>query len=190
MSISYEQITAVNQNLPRMDIKGKNYSMVSARIQGFRSLFPTGTITTDIIQMNEDMVVMKATVMDEEGRVLATGTAFEEKGASFINRTSYLENAETSAVGRALGFLGIGSEEQMCSADELANALKNQNSSGREDAQVRAEIMRIVSKYPDRDLSRKICERYLVGSVTELSVSDAKKCLRDLKKTVKDYEAA
>lgn len=186
--ISYENIASVNMNLPKVDVKGKGYSMVNSRVQAFRKLCPEGSIVTDIISMTEDMVVMKATVSDETGRVLATGTAFEMKASSFINKTSYIENCETSAVGRALGMLGIGSEENMASAEELVNAIKNQGST--DDPKVRAEILRIVGQYPERELSRKICERYRVISINELSVEDARRCLRDLKKTVKEFEVA
>lgn len=191
MNLNYESIAALNQELPRVDVKGKNYSMVSARVQAFRKLIPDGAITTEVISMDADRVVMRAAVTDAAGRILATGTAFEERGSSFINKTSFIENCETSAVGRALGFLGIGSEEQMCSADELVNALKNQTQTAtKEEAQVRAAIMEIINSFPERELSRKVCERYKVGSVTELSPVDARKCLKDLKRTVKDFEAA
>lgn len=189
MNLNYESIAALNQELPRVDVKGKNYSMVSARVQAFRKLIPDGAITTEVISMDADRVVMRAAVTDAAGRILATGTAFEERGSSFINKTSFIENCETSAVGRALGFLGIGSEEQMCSADELVNALKNQTAT-KEEAQVRAAIMEIINSFPERELSRKVCERYKVGAVTELSPGDARKCLKDLKRTVKEFEAA
>ena len=185
---TYENIIDANAILPRIDIKGKRYTVVSSRIQAFRKLIPDGSISTEILSMDEDTVVMRATIMDETGRVLATGTAFEEKGSSFINRTSFVENAETSAVGRALGMLGIGSDESLCSAEELVNAIKNQG--GSDEPKVRAEILRIVGQYPERELSRKICERYKVGQIGELSAEDAKRCLRDLKKTVKEFEAA
>ena len=95
--ISYENIASVNKNLPKVDVKGKSYSMVNSRVQAFRKLCPEGSIVTEIISMTEDMVVMKATVSDETGRVLATGTAFEMKASSFINKTSYIENCETSS---------------------------------------------------------------------------------------------
>ncbi len=188
--VTYEQIAAINQELPRVDVKGKNYSMVSARVQAFRKLCPEGAITTEILSIDGERVVMRATITDESGRVLSTGTAFEEKGASFINKTSFVENCETSAVGRALGLLGIGSEEQMCSADELVNAIMNQGTDTRSEAQTRAAIMAFINKYPERELSRKICERYKVGKVAELSAEDARRCLKDLKKTVKEFDAA
>ena len=65
---------------------------------------------------------MKATVIDGVGRILAIGHAREEKEASFINKSSYIENCETSAVGRALGFIGIGAVEQIASVEEMKKA--------------------------------------------------------------------
>ena len=185
---TYDGIRDINAELPQIDIKGKRYTVVSSRIQAFRKLIPEGSISTEVISITDEMVIMRAIISDETGRILATGTAFENKNASFINKTSYIENCETSAVGRALGMLGIGSDESLCSADELANALRNQG--GQDEPKVRAEILRIVNQFPERELSRKICERYRVNGINDLSPEDAKRCLKDLKKTVKDFEAA
>ena len=190
--VTYEAIREANGRLPRMDIKGKKYSTVAVRLQAFREMCAGGAITTEILHFDSETVLIRATVTDESGRVLATGTACEDRGSSFINKTSYVENAETSAIGRALAVIGIGSDEQMCSADELANALKNQDRQAeRQDSmKVRAEILRIVGQYPERELFRKICERYKVSQINDLSAEDARRCLRDLKKTVKEFEAA
>ena len=59
-------------------------------------------------------------------RKCATGHAHEDRNSSSINKTSYIENCETSAIGRALGALGIGSDEFISSAEELNNALEAQ----------------------------------------------------------------
>ncbi len=71
---------------------------------------------------------MKAAVYDN-GSLLATGHAYEKETSSFINKTSFIENCETSAVGRALGMLGIGIDTSVCSAEELQNAIDNQRNS-------------------------------------------------------------
>ena len=73
------------------------------------------------------MCVMKAIAKNDDGRVLGTGTAYEMEGSSFINGTSYIENCETSAVGRCLGMLGIGSETSVSSAEEVGNAILQQD---------------------------------------------------------------
>ena len=126
MSITYEQLKAVNDTINKIDVKGKGYAQVNDRVKAFRQICPMGTIETEIIALENGVVTMKATVMDEEGHVLGTGLAQEKESSSYINKTSYIENCETSAVGRALGFAGIGVDGSMCSAEELVNALNNQ----------------------------------------------------------------
>jgi len=114
-----------------INIKGKNYVTVNERVKAFRSekAFDGMSITTDVNTLTDDVCVMCARVLDKDGRVLATGWAREVRldGASMVNKTSYVENCETSAVGRALGFLGIGIDESICSAQELQYALQTQN---------------------------------------------------------------
>lgn len=123
---TYEDLLKVNATLKTLDVKGKEYAPVTERIKAFRTLYPEGTITTELISNQNGVCVFRATVLTDEGRVLGTGTAQENQNASFINKTSYIENCETSAVGRALGMAGIGIDGSMCSADELLNALKAQ----------------------------------------------------------------
>ena len=103
----------------------KHYVMVNERVIAFRKVFPEGTISTEIIEDNGERVTVKAWVYDDD-RLLATGHAYELKQSSYINQTSYIENAETSAVGRALGFLGFGVDDSLGSAEELANAITGQ----------------------------------------------------------------
>lgn len=123
--ITSDDLRRVNDALDKIPFKNKGYVMVNKRVQAFRDLCPNGTIKTDIIKFEGDFVYMRAEVWDGD-TLLATGTAFENKNASYINKTSYIENCETSAVGRALGFLGIGNDDSMASAEELANALLQQ----------------------------------------------------------------
>lgn len=124
--MEWKDIKRVNEGLQGIDVKGKNYVEVNKRVMGFRELEPNGTITTDIVSCENGVVVMKATVLDGEGKVLGTGYAYEKESSSFINKTSYIENCETSAVGRALGFCGIGVDNSIASAEEVANAIKQQ----------------------------------------------------------------
>jgi hypothetical protein len=106
-------------------IHGKEYKTVALRIQEFREKHPDFTIQTELVEANDMLVVMKATI-SMGPQVIATGYAEEVRTASKINRTSALENAETSAVGRALAFFGLGGSE-IASADEVANAISQQN---------------------------------------------------------------
>lgn len=123
--IDYKALQAANEGIKTVDIKGKKYVMVNERVKGFRKALPGGTIATEILQDDDEKVVMIARVYDGDN-LLSTGTAFEYKSSSYINKTSYIENCETSAVGRALGFLGIGIDDSMGSADEIANAITQQ----------------------------------------------------------------
>ena len=84
------------------------------------------SIHTELIKLEAGIVVVKAILDTERGTY--TGHAMEEIGSSQINKTSALENCETSAVGRALGFAGYGSVESIASGDEVAHAIKQQES--------------------------------------------------------------
>lgn len=111
-----------------VDIHGKQYFTVGKRVQMFREKYPAWSLTTEIVHRDSELVVMKATIADETARILATGHSEEVRKATQINRTSALENAETSAIGRALAALGLGGTE-FASADEVANAIGQQKAS-------------------------------------------------------------
>lgn len=119
-------IAKANEGIRTTDIKGKQYSEVSQRIKAFRLVHPSGCITTEIIDMDNGIVTMKASVFDEQKHLLGTGFAQEKENSSFINKTSYIENCETSAIGRALGMCGYGVDVSVASAEEVQNAIHNQ----------------------------------------------------------------
>ena len=109
--------------------KGNNtnqYVMVHTRIIEFRKLYPTGSILTEILSHENGMVVIRSQAI-VDGQILATGHAYEKEGSSFINKQSYIENCETSSVGRCLGILGIGIENGLASEEEVKNAKLNQS---------------------------------------------------------------
>ena len=112
-----------------VNIHGKEYKTVAKRVQEFRDLYKEYTIMTEIIQIDEekcvDQCVMKASVISPESKIIATGHGCEFKASSQINKTSYVENCETSAIGRALACLGLGGTE-FASANEVANAIHQQ----------------------------------------------------------------
>ena len=109
-----------------IDIKGKPYVMTNERIKYFRENYPNGAILTDLISDVDGKCIFKAEIL-VDGECVATGYAYENENSTFINKTSYIENCETSAVGRALGNLGIGLDTSVASADEVQNAIANQN---------------------------------------------------------------
>lgn len=123
--MKYEDIEKVNNEMLTTDIKGKNYVEVNQRIKAFRKLYPEGTIETELISNEDGVCVFKARVM-ALGCTLGTGHAYEKENSTFINKTSYIENCETSAVGRALGMLGLGIDTSVASAEEVTNAINNQ----------------------------------------------------------------
>lgn len=120
--MTFEEIKKANESIKPMNIKGKEYAPVNERIKAFRMVYPEGQIITDIVKDDGDVIVCKATVYSAPLCILASGTAEEVRGSSNINRTSALENCETSAVGRALGFAGFGIDTSVASYEEVENA--------------------------------------------------------------------
>ena len=112
-------------------IHNKWYWTVSARVSAFLSANPTFSISTEVPTLNENGVMFRANVLDSTGAVRATGTAYERHESSAINRTSSIENCETSAVGRALAFCGWGGGE-IASAEEIVTALAEQTEAVKE----------------------------------------------------------
>ena len=94
----------------------------------FREKFPDYGLRTEIVDMSGDYVVMRAEIIKNENGeefLLATGHAEEKRGSTQINKTSALENCETSAIGRALAAMGLGGTE-FASANEVQNAIHQQ----------------------------------------------------------------
>lgn len=109
-----------------VNIKGKEYVEVNERVKYFRENFEDWSIETELLSNENGVCVIKAIVKNPDGIVKATGHAYENEGSTFINKTSYIENCETSAVGRALGLLGIGIDTSIASSEEVENAINNQ----------------------------------------------------------------
>lgn len=109
-----------------VSIHGKEYRTVALRISDFRGHidYLNWCIETEILNAS-DLVQVKAIIRNEKGEIKATGLAEEVRGSTNINKTSALENCETSAVGRALAFLGLAGTE-IASADEVVNAINQQ----------------------------------------------------------------
>ena len=169
--IKYEDLEKVNGLLAKVPVKQKQYVMVNERVKGFRQICPNGSITTEIVSMADGVVTIKATVLDGDV-VLATGYAQEKEESSFINKTSYIENCETSAVGRALGFVGIGVDGSMASAEEVANAIINQNKPDKISKKEADEIAVLVtnSEYG----IKSVMMHYRVKSFEDLTKEQAK----------------
>ena len=112
--------------LKTINIHGKNYVEVNERIKYFRENYKGWSLISELIDLTENRCVIKASITDEKDKVIATGIAYEVMGSSYINKTSFIENCETSAWGRALGNLGIGIDTSIASAFEVNNAIIQQ----------------------------------------------------------------
>ena len=111
-----------------VNIKGKEYITVNERLIYFRLQpnYKGWRISEDIISLDEKGGIFKVTITNSEGVEITNAHAQESKDTSYINKTSMLENGFTSALGRALGYLGIGIDTSIASADEVVNAVNNQ----------------------------------------------------------------
>lgn len=114
-----------------VNIRGKEYMTVALRVQKFREAHPDWELSTEIIKADEKVVIMQARIYTENGKCISTGHAEEFRTSSQINSTSALENAETSAIGRALAAAGWGGTE-FASANEVQNAIHQQKNNSAE----------------------------------------------------------
>ena len=164
--MTYEQIQNASKSIKTTDIRGKQYAEVNQRIKAFRMLCPNGCISTEIISNQDGVVIMKASVFDEEGKLLGTGTAYEKEGSSNINKTSYIENCETSACGRALAMLGLGIDLSVASFEEVSNAIEQQDA-----YPDKKKMLQIVEKhYPkDSEALQKLLDCFKADSIDKLT---------------------
>ena len=130
--MEFSKVQELNKSLKYTEIKGKNYITVNQRVLAFRELYPNGRINTEIVKIsaeNGTTVIVKASVYDGDA-LISTGHALETPNKNKnINQFSALENCETSAVGRALGLLGIGSTDSIASLEEIQpQAIEDENS--------------------------------------------------------------
>lgn len=110
-----------------VNIRGKQYQTVGRRVAMLRENHKEHSILTELVSNENGLVIMKATIINSKNIIISTGYAEEDRSKGNINKTSALENAETSAVGRALAMFGLQGEEfDIPSAEEMINALAGQ----------------------------------------------------------------
>jgi hypothetical protein len=128
-----------------INIKGKEYITVNERLKHFRTepTFKGWQICEQLVHIDEKEGIFKVTICDTKGVEMASAHSQEYRDSSYINKTSFVENGFTSALGRALGYLGIGIDTSIASANEVQNAVKNQNNDNKKwltDAQFNATL--------------------------------------------------
>jgi hypothetical protein len=176
----FEEIQRANETIRTTNIKGKEYAEVNQRIKAFRMVYPMGTIKTEMIQNENGVCIFRATILDNE-KLLATGTAYEKENSTFINKTSYIENCETSAIGRALGIAGFGIDTSVASAEEVQNAIANQETNKKE----QEEILKLMNRMNELVLETRtdyedITNHYEVESTSEMTLKQLKDCVKNL----------
>ena len=127
-------------NIPTVNIKGKKYSTVNERHKHLLQYFPEARFNEEILFHDADRVVVKVELYIGDV-IYSVGTAEEFRNASFINKTSALENCSSSALGRCLAAFGLSGSEY-ASAEELVNALNNQNTNTNKPVSIKDEIKR------------------------------------------------
>ena len=184
---TYEQIAKANETIRTTPIEKtntktgeksvKDYAEVNQRIKAFRMVYPDGYITTKMISNENGVCVFTAECgyfADFETmcqrRVLGTGTAYEKENSTFINKTSYIENCETSAVGRALGMAGFGIDTSVASLEEVQNAIINQTAKA--SAEQIARINELITDIPG------MLKYYKIDNIEELTAEQAAKLIK------------
>ncbi|MCQ2608758.1 MAG: hypothetical protein MJ197_08745 [Bacteroidales bacterium] len=124
----FSAICEANKLIKTTNIKGKEYAEVPQRVKAFRSVYPSGSIETELVSIDNQQCIIKATIKNNDGVVIASDYSQEYIGKGDINTTSFLENCSTSAVGRALGFCGFGSDVSIASANDVQHAIELQKS--------------------------------------------------------------
>lgn len=174
-----------------INIHGKQYATVAHRLQEFRKRYPLAQITTHL-EKDEDNIVIFSCAIWVDGVVIATGWAEEVRGSSNINKTSALENAESSSLGRALAFMGFGIDGSIASAEEVENAIEIQNKT-KDDAVMDEKLSKkqekAIKTYLENHkngekLLQGMLNRANVDHLKELRKTDADKCIEGWSITV------
>ncbi len=181
--ITFEDIKKANETISTTNIKGKEYAEVNQRIKAFRMVYPEGSIETEMLSNENGICIFKASVWNKD-IILGEGTAYEKENSSFINKTSYIENCETSAVGRALGMAGFGGiDTSVASAEEVANAIQQQDQDKIIDNKLASSLNEAIE---NNNISDKVVERILnqygYTNTSEIKIKDYAQIVQDFKK--------
>lgn len=162
------------KELKTIDIKGKAYVLINERIKYFKETYENGQILTEMLSNNDGVCVFKALVIIND-KIVATGHAQEKEDSSFINKTSYIENCETSAVGRALGFAGIGIDTSIASYEEVQNAILNQ------ETKITESQLNIIKEKLNEEQIEKALSMVKRDKLEELTIQEASSLIKKIK---------
>jgi len=113
-----------------MAIDLSTYVEIKDRVKQFHATYPKGVIKTELLVPGPERFVVKAVVAKTaeecQNGAYFTGHAEEVVGQGYINKSSACENAETSAVGRALAFMGFSVDVSIASREEVERAIERQ----------------------------------------------------------------
>ena len=168
-----------NYKFKTTKIKGKDYVEVKERIKFFRQeeQYKNWSLITEFPLLESDQCVCKASVADTEHRIIATGHAHEVHGSSMINKTSFIENCETSAIGRALAMLGIGIETSFASANEVSDAIAKQEKSEPEENMMDKAVAYLKSQ-TDKKKAFDLIIKQKGDQLTDKQIAGLKKFVR------------
>jgi hypothetical protein len=162
-------------------IHGKEYKTVALRVNEFResAIYKGWSIMTEIVKIDDDQCVIKTQIVNPESKIVATGHAQEFRKASQINGTSYVENCETSSIGRALACLGLAGSE-FASANEVVNAIHQQTNPVKE-VVTAAQLTVAKNKLVEASKEGKLKEAFF--SLTPAVQEELREYANDLKKS-------
>lgn len=145
-----------------INIKGKDYITVNERLIYFRSQeqFEGWQISETIVSIDDKEGIFKVTILNHEGFEIASAHAQEYRDSSYINKTSFVENGFTSALGRALGYLGIGIDTSIASANEVQNAVKNKTTAPKDDKKWLTEAQLNATLKATKDQAEKVLNTF------------------------------
>ena len=156
-----------------------DYVMVNERIEKFYEKYPEGSIQAEIKTLEDGMVVVKAyAYRDREDAIPATGHAYEKEGQGYVNKTSFIENCETSAVGRALAMLGFDIKKSIASREEMEK-VKRMSKDDKKISDTQESIIKSMIADTDTDIE-EFCTYYKIDKFGDLTAEQFKKAVAQL----------
>ena len=170
-------------------IHGKDYVTVDERVEEFHKRYPNGSIQTELVEFDGKRVITKTTAIPdvEKPERIFTGWAYEIVGSTNINKTSALENCETSSCGRSLGFLDIGLNGSIATADEVSNAIEQQKNIKVTDKQ-KDDYQKLLAHNCFKGKKKEMNAWWVKIYDTENPNQSAEGCLKKMKKRIEEFE--